>query len=113
MDMEIIILRMAFINDLVKKYCNIVVLFLLLGCTNTNKVNKDTNVNIDVVNNVGFQFMYAKNGISVKLIPIEDSSYTFEVSIANHVDTLNYYLNCETKHRGCVKIGAAPFYNML
>ncbi len=79
-------------------------LLLILGCTAPDKAGKDTNVNIDVVNNIGFKSVSAKNGISVKLIPIEDNSYTLQVSIANHTDTLDYYLNSKTEKQSVPKI---------
>jgi len=85
-------------------YIITILLLLILGCTDSNKAGKDTNVNIDVINNVGFKSVFAKNGISVKLIPIENNFYTLLVSIANYTDTLDYYLNNKTEQRSVPKI---------
>lgn len=87
-----------------KKSIVIILLLLILGCSDSNKVGKDTNVNIDVINNVGFKSVFAQNGICVKLIPIEDNSYTLQISIANYTDTLDYYLNSKTEQQSVPKI---------
>ena len=71
----------------------IILLLLILGCSDSNKVAKETNVSIDVINKVGFKSVFAKNGIFVKLVPAEDNSYSLQVSITNYIDTLDYYLN--------------------
>ena len=85
-------------------YIITILLLLILGCTDSNKAGKDTNVNIDVINNVGFKSVFAKNGISVKLIPIENNSYTLLVSIANYADTLDFYLNSMTEQQSVPRI---------
>lgn len=85
-------------------YIITILLLLILGCTDSNKAGKDTNVNIDVINNAGFKSVFTKNGISVKLIPIENNFYTLLVSIANYTDTLDYYLNNKTEQRSVPKI---------
>lgn len=102
-------------NTSVIFYRSIVIILqlLILGCSNSNKVDKDTNVNIDVINNVGFKSVFAKNGISVKLIPIEDNSYTLQVSIANYTDTLDYYLNSKTQQQSVPKIFFCADYVFL
>lgn len=82
----------------------IILLLLMVGCKDSNKVCKDTDVNIDVINNVGYKSVFAKNGIYVKLIPVKDKSYTLQVSIANYTDTLDYYLNSETERQSVPKI---------
>lgn len=81
----------------------IILLLLMVGCKDSNKVCKDTDVNIDVINNVGYKSVFAKNGIYVKLIPVKDKSYTLQVSIANYTDTLDYYLNSETERQSVPK----------
>ena len=102
-------------NTSVIFYRSIVIILqlLILGCSNSNRVDKDTNVNIDVINNVGFKSVFAKNGISVKLIPIEDNSYTLQVSIANYTDTLDYYLNSKTQQQSVPKIFFCADYVFL
>lgn len=89
-----------------KFYRSVVIILLLLmcGCSDSNKADKDTNVNIDVVNKVGFKSVSAKNGICVKLIPMEGNSYTLQVNIANNTDILDYYLNNKTKQQSIPKI---------
>lgn len=82
----------------------IILLLLMVGCKDSNKVCKDTDVNIEVINNVGYKSVFAKNGIYVKLIPVKDKSYTLQVSIANYTDTLDYYLNSETERQSVPKI---------
>ena len=58
----------------------IILLLLILGCSDSNKVAKETNVSIDVINKVGFKSVFAKNGIFVKLVPAEDNSYSLQVT---------------------------------
>ena len=82
----------------------IILLLLILGCSDSNKVAKETNVSIDVINKVGFKSVFAKNGIFVKLVPAEDNSYSLQVSITNYIDTLDYYLNSKTKQQSVPKI---------
>lgn len=82
----------------------IILLLLILGCSDSNKVAKETNVSIDVINKVGFKSVFAKNGIFVKLVPAEDNSYLLQVSITNYIDTLDYYLNSKTKQQSVPKI---------
>ena len=53
----------------------------MLGCSDPNKAEKETNVNVDIIKIVGFKSIFAKNGIYVKLIPMEDSSYNILISI--------------------------------
>lgn len=38
----------------------IILLLLMVGCKDSNKVCKDTDVNIDVINNVGYKSVFAK-----------------------------------------------------
>ncbi len=78
----------------------IILLLLILGCSHSNKADKK----IDAINNVGFKSVFAKNGICVKLIPIKDNSYTLQINIANHSDTLDYYLNSKTKQQSVPKV---------
>ena len=82
----------------------IILLLLILGCSDSNKVAKETNISIDVINKVGFKSVFAKNGIFVKLVPAEDNSYSLQVSITNYIDTLDYYLNSKTKQQSVPKI---------
>ena len=37
----------------------IILLLLILGCSDSNKVAKETNVSIDVINKVGFKSVFA------------------------------------------------------
>ena len=89
-----------------KNFQSVVVILLLLmcGCSDPNKVRRNTKENIDVINNVGFKSASAKNGISVKPIPIEDNAYTLQVTIDNHTDTLDYYLNSKTAQQSVPQI---------
>lgn len=82
----------------------IILLFLICGCSKFNKRDKTPNVNIGVINKVGFKSVSANNGISVKLIPVGNNSYTLQVNIANHTDTLDYYLNSKTEQQSIPKI---------
>ena len=81
----------------------IILLLLILGCSDSNKVAKEI-VSIDVINNVGFKSVFAKNGIYVKLVPVEDNSYSLQVCITNHTDTLDYYLNSKTEQQSVPQI---------
>lgn len=76
----------------------------MLGCSDPNKAEKETNVNVDIIKIVGFKSIFAKNGIYVKLIPMEDSSYNLLISIANYTDTLDYYLTSEIEQRSVPKV---------
>ncbi len=89
-----------------KFYRSVVIILLLLmcGCSDSNKADKDANATIDAINKVGFKSVSAKNGICVKLIPMEGNSYTLQVNIANNTDTLDYYLNNKTKQQSIPKI---------
>lgn len=76
----------------------------MLGCSDPNKAEKETNVNVNIIKIVGFKSIFAKNGIYVKLIPMEDSSYNLLISIANYTDTLDYYLTSEIEQRSVPKV---------
>ena len=76
----------------------------MCGCSESHKVDKNTNVNIDVINNAGFKSLSAKNGISVKPIPIGNNAYTLQINIDYHTDTLDYYLNSKTAQQSVPKI---------
>lgn len=99
----------------VKYYRSIMVMLLLLalGCSGSDKAGKDANVDIDVINNVGFKSVSAKNGIYVKLIPVEGNSCTLLVSIANYADTLDYYLTSETEQQSVPKVLFGTDYVVL
>ena len=104
-------------------YCNtsgnlsrgvvIILLLFILGCSDSKKVGKDADVDIDVIGNVGFKSVSANNGILVKLIPVENKSYTLQVNIANHTDTLDYYLNSKTEQQSIPKIYFGTDYVFL
>ena len=91
----------------------IILLLFMLGCSDSKKVGKDADVDIDVIGNVGFKSVSANNGISVKLIPVENKSYTLQVNIANHTDTLDYYLNSKTEQQSIPKIYFGTDYVFL
>lgn len=82
----------------------VILLIQMLGCSDPNKAEKETNVNVDIIKIVGFKSIFAKNGIYVKLIPMEDSSYNILISIANYTDTLDYYLTSEIEQRSVPKV---------
>lgn len=82
----------------------VILLIQMLGCSDPNKAEKETNVNVDIIKIVGFKSIFAKNGIYVKLIPMEDSSYNLLISIANYTDTLDYYLTSEIEQRSVPKV---------
>ena len=82
----------------------VILLIQMLGCSDPNKAEKETNVNVDIIKIVGFKSIFAKNGIYVKLILMEDSSYNLLVSIANYTDTLDYYLTSEIEQRSVPKV---------
>lgn len=85
----------------------------MFGCKDSNKVGKDIDANIDVINNVGYKSISAKNGICVKLVPVKDNSYTLLVSIDNYIDTIGYYLNSKTKRQSVPKIQFGTDYVFL
>lgn len=91
----------------------IILLLLMFGCKESNKVGEDIDASIDVINNVGYKSISAKNGICVKLVPVKDNSYTLLVSIDNYVDTLDYYLNSKTKRQSVPKIQFGTDYVFL
>lgn len=81
----------------------VILLIQMLGCSDPNKAEKETNVNVDIIKIVGFKSI-CQNGIYVKLIPMEDSSYNLLISIANYTDTLDYYLTSEIEQRSVPKV---------
>ncbi len=85
----------------------------MCGCSESNKRGKTTNLNIGIINKVGFKSVSANNGISVKLISVENNSYTLQVNIANHTDTLDYYLNSKTEQQSIPKIFFCTDYVFL
>lgn len=88
----------------------------LVSCkeaTSSKRECKGTHVNVDVINNIGFKSVFAKNGIYVNLIPMEDDSYALLVSIANYTDTLDYYLNSKTERQSVPKILFGTDYVLL
>lgn len=80
-----------------KKLLLLLLAISYLGCSDISKKTKGSDVSFDIVDKVGFKSVYARNGISVKLIHLKKDSYSFQINIADHTDTLDFVFNTNTQ----------------